>query len=318
VFLYKPQAAYRIRWNMNTDTPWPLDEPRTPNPPEGAMIDYLLKSTAQGPVTIEILDAAGRQVRRYSSTDRAEPVTAATAAVPLYWYRPPQPLATTPGMHRFCWDLHYQPLPGGGGGRGGLPIAAVPYNTVVPPAAPWVAPGQYAVRLSVGGTTLTQPLTVRMDPRVRTPDQGLAQQYELSKALYDGALEAQAALQQLQELRGKVKESLARAGPGTAAQALTAFDARAAAVEGTPPSGGRGGFGGGFETNTLAAIGGSLTSLMSTLQGADATPTSQVVAAVGERREALADLLAKWNALRTTELAALNAQLRRAGLGEIK
>ncbi len=69
-----------------------------------------------------------KSVRRYSSADRAENPDAATAPVPMYWYRPPHPLATAAGMHRFTWDLHYQPLVGGGG-RGGLPIAAVPRTT---------------------------------------------------------------------------------------------------------------------------------------------------------------------------------------------
>ncbi len=40
--LYKPQVAYRVRWNQNTDTPLPQEEPAGQNPPDGAMIDYVL------------------------------------------------------------------------------------------------------------------------------------------------------------------------------------------------------------------------------------------------------------------------------------
>ena len=54
--LFKPQTAWRVRWNMNTDTPLPPDEPTAPNPPEGAIINYYLKSAASGPVTLEILE----------------------------------------------------------------------------------------------------------------------------------------------------------------------------------------------------------------------------------------------------------------------
>jgi hypothetical protein len=43
-------------------------------------------------------------VRRYSSADSAEGPDPATASIPLYWYRPPQVLLTTPGMHRFIWN----------------------------------------------------------------------------------------------------------------------------------------------------------------------------------------------------------------------
>ena len=119
--LFKPQTALRVRWNTNTDTPLPPDEPRLPNPPEGAIIDYYLKSAASGPVTLEIFDADGRLVRRYSSADPVPPLPDPTdAPLPLYWYRPPQGLSAAAGMHRFTWDVHYQPLGGGGGGgRGG-------------------------------------------------------------------------------------------------------------------------------------------------------------------------------------------------------
>jgi len=322
VFLFKPQPAYRVRWNMNTDTPWPPDEPRGPNPPDGAIIDYTLKTAASGLVTIEMLDAAGKLVRRYASTDPAEAPDPATAAVPLYWYRPAQRLATSPGMHRFTWDLHYQPLPGGGG-RGGLPIAAVPFNTAPPPNAPWVAPGQYTVRLTVDGKSYTQPMTVKMDPRVKTPALALAQQSTLSKAVYDGALDAQSALQQLRALRAAVKQAQERAGQAPAAATLGAFDQKLASIEGIAGGGGRGGAGGGGGAggrggaaggaDTLAGIGGSLTSLVPILQGADAAPTTQVLSAVTERRAALATLLGRWKALSTTELAALNAALIQAG-----
>ena len=61
---------------MNTDTPLPPDEPAAQNPPDGAIIDYWLKADAGGPVTLEILDAAGQLVRRFSSDDAPEPADA--------------------------------------------------------------------------------------------------------------------------------------------------------------------------------------------------------------------------------------------------
>jgi hypothetical protein len=58
-WLFKPQTAIRVRWDMNTDTPLPPDEPAAPNPPEGAIMDYYLARGSAGPVTLEILDSAG-------------------------------------------------------------------------------------------------------------------------------------------------------------------------------------------------------------------------------------------------------------------
>jgi len=322
--LFKPQIATRVRWNMNTDTPLPPDEPAGENPPDGAIINYALKTEALGPVILEILDGAGKFVRRYSSADPVEKIDPLTAPVPVYWYRPPQVLSTAPGMHRFMWDMHYQPLTGGGG-RGGLPIAAIARNTISPPNSPWVSPGTYTVKLTVNGRTYTQPLIVRMDPRVKTPAAALAQQSMLSKQMYDGVLDSQAALRQIRAIRAQVKPLQDKAGQGPVFQALAAFDQKAAALEGGgggagqrgAGGGGGGGVGPGGGQDTLAAIGSSMTSLMNLLQGADAAPTSQALAAVTDRLKAFAALMGKWNAFKTQDLANLNTQLKAANLPPI-
>jgi photosystem II stability/assembly factor-like uncharacterized protein len=323
VFLFKPQVATRVRWNMNTDTPLPPDEPAGQNPPDGAVIDYWLKADTAGPARLEIYDPAGALVRRYSSADAVEIPAAAAAPVPLYWYRPPRNLGTTAGAHRFLWDMRYQPL-GGAGGRGGLPIAAVASNTVPAPNSIWVHPGDYTVKLTVGDKTLAQPLRVRMDPRVKTPAAGLEDQFKLSKAMYDGILAAQEALQELRSLRTRTQEIRQKAGQAAAAvaEALAEFDKKAAALEGSAGGAGQRGGGGGMGASggpdTLSSISGSLNSLMSLLQGADAAPTSQAAAAVADRRQALADLLAKWTALETRERTELNARLKAENLPPVE
>ena len=80
------------------------------------------------------------------------------------------------------------------------------------------------------------------------------------------------------------------------------------------------GFGraGGADRDTLTGITGSLESLIALLQGADATPTSQLVAAVGDARQALAKLMTRWTALRTQDLANLNSRLRESSLAVIE
>src|SRR5439155_10486135 len=97
--LFAPQIAYRVRQNTNTDTPIPPDEASGVNPPDGAIINYMLTSAASGPVTLDIFaGSAGFSrerralVRHYSSDDPAERPDPATAPVPVYWYRPPQRL----------------------------------------------------------------------------------------------------------------------------------------------------------------------------------------------------------------------------------
>jgi photosystem II stability/assembly factor-like uncharacterized protein len=277
--LFKPQVAYRVRQNTNTDTPIPPDEAAGKNPPDGAIINYSLKANAAGPVTLEILDAAGKSIRHYSSADAAAPPDPATTPVPLYWYRAPQRLAASAGMHRFTWDVHYQSATIAAG-RGGLPIAAVPYDTVPQPTAPWAAPGQYTVKLTVEGKSYTQPLTLKMDPRVKTLPMGLAQQFTLSKQLYDGILTVQKTLDDMR--------ALATSKPALA-ERITALQGQGGGGRGAAPTG----------PPTFNAIVGELNQLMGLLQGADVTPTTQLVAAVGERRAELARLMAQWQTLKT-------------------
>jgi photosystem II stability/assembly factor-like uncharacterized protein len=78
-YLFPPAQAWRVRWNMNTDTPLPPDEPAGQNPPDGAIINYWLPSDAKS-VTLEILDAAGRLVRQYESSAEPEPAFGRTGA----------------------------------------------------------------------------------------------------------------------------------------------------------------------------------------------------------------------------------------------
>jgi photosystem II stability/assembly factor-like uncharacterized protein len=181
-FLYKPATVYRVRWNVNADTPVPPDEPAGQNPPDGAVIDYYLKSDVMGEVRLEISDATGRVVRRYSSEDTLYKI--APQNIPLYWIRPQVLLSAKAGFHRFTWDLHYPPL--------NIPpdypnaMAAVYNNTPPIPTAPWVVPGVYTIKLSVDGEDYVQKLTVKMDPRSLTSSAELQQQFDLSMQCYEG------------------------------------------------------------------------------------------------------------------------------------
>jgi photosystem II stability/assembly factor-like uncharacterized protein len=177
--LFQPQRAWRFRWNKNTDTPLPQDEPAGQNPPDGAIVDYWLPSSASA-VTLEILDAAGNLVRRYSHDDPIPPI-ADTGNVPASWIRPQLVLSTKPGMHRFVWDLYYPPVPAK---TPSYPISAILHDTPPTPSSPMALPGNYTIRLTVDGRVLTQPLTLTMDPRVTTPREGLAQQFAESMKVY--------------------------------------------------------------------------------------------------------------------------------------
>jgi hypothetical protein len=276
-------------------------------------------------VTLEILGGDGKLVRRYSSTDEVFKPDPATINLPLYWFRPLTALSAGAGMHRFTWDMHYQPLDGGGRiGGPTLPIAAIGHNTVPVPTTPWVNPGQFTVKLTVNGKSYTQPIVVKQDPRVKTPALAMQQVYTLSKATYYGALDAQAAARGARAVRDQVANLRPRAS-GATADALAALEKKLDALEPTPqaPTEGRGraGRGGGRGSGapvappgSLSAASAALAGVMNLLQGADVRPTAVQLAAITSARTTAAETMARWTAIKTVDLVALNATLKAAGL----
>ncbi len=317
--LFQPQNAYRVRWNITTDTPLPPDEPTAPNPPDGAIINYYLSSPAVEPITLEVFHENGELVRRYSSDDPVFKPDPLTASVPLYWYRPPQILSTEPGMHRFVWDMHYQGLDGDALTER-LPIAAVKYNTVSSPTTPRVAPGVYTLNLTVGKHIETQTLTIIMDPRVKTAQAELDEIFSTSRAIYYSVVNAREAIKRADEIHEQITV-LRRRANGGAAQSLTEFDTRLIALRGESPTAASPGERRGRRGNGIAPIPETLVGasfavgrLMGSLQSADVSPTTAQREALVKPREALAKVMSSWQAIVSTELEALNHELGAAGL----
>jgi len=316
--LFKPADAYRFRFSKYPDTPIPPDEPWAQNPPDGAIIDYHLGSAASGDVKLEIVEPSGRVIRTYSSRDTAM-APADIGNTPRYWIRPTQVLPAAPGFHRFVWDVHYE-RPVGASARSSYPISATPHDTPREPRGPWALPGQFTVRLTVGGKTYTQPLTIRMDPRVKTPPAALEQEHVMAVSLFDAMVRDSVITGQVQRFRDQLHTIRDQANTASATTLLNAFDDKLAAVVGSSAGGGRRGGGGGGARRggapagpTFASISGELLTLMNLLEEADAEPTSTQTAAVRRTLSDFASLVARWTTLKTSELAALNAALHKAG-----
>ena len=311
-YLFQPATAYRVRRSTYTDTPLPPDEPAGQNPPDGAIFDYYLAQPASGAITLEILDSEGKVVRRYSSTDKP-PVTEAELKkqlIPLYWIRMPQVLSAGAGAHRWVWDLHYTtPV----ATHYSYPISAVPHDTPRVPLGPRALPGHYTVRLTVDGKTYSAPLTVKMDPRVKTPPAGLEQQFQTELRLASMMTQAAEAVLQARSAAGQLRELAAQAS-GSVKDAITAFESKLSGVAGKP---------GGFSTPpseqvTLTRINGEVTTLYGEVDRADAAPNLAQVNAVTETERNFAAAMQRWNALKNTDLPSLNRQLQGAGLPEVQ
>ena len=153
------------------------------NPPVGAMISYYLKSQPAGEVNIEILDAAGKLVRRFRR------------------------VADEAGVQRVVWDLRYDApaggAPGGGGGGADTSLASLRERRRAGAAgiggaqaggggggggrfgAAGVAavPGTYQVVLIANGKRITKPVTVQYDPRIEMTPAQVAAQFDAARAI---------------------------------------------------------------------------------------------------------------------------------------
>lgn len=304
--LLQPQTAMRVRWNLNTDTPLPPDEPVGENPPDGAMLDYYLGSEASGDVTLEIKDANGGVVRRYSSRDALPPIDPNSLKIPPYWVRPPRPLSAAPGLHRFLWDMHYAPIPGV---EPEYPIAAIYRNTAPEPTGPWALPATYSAVLTVNGKSYIQPLTVKMDPRVKASAAELAEQFDLSKKLYDARIKLEPVGKSFEVVNAELAKAKERAGDKPVAQQIDAFTKTLAQF--APPNARPGAP---LSFDALAKV----QRLFGTLQDVDAAPRPSVKAAVVDVLRTCDSAAASWANVLSHELPELNRQLEAAGVAGIE
>ena len=300
--LLKPAAAWRVRRDEYTDTPVPPDEPAGENPPDGAILDYALAQDAKGPVTLEILDAKGALVRKYSSDDPVTPSeeTLRKDLIPAYWPQIHTPLPATAGMHRWVWNLRAtQPM----ATAYEYPIAAVAHRTPLSPQGPLVLPGVYTVRLTVDGKSETQKLMVKMDPRVHTPVVELTALHaaqvrmaSLLDALANADLAAHSVQEQLAPENAAVPAALAPFG--AAVKKLLDPGEASGEKEQAP----------GLDEATS-----EVAELYGQLQQSDHAPTQALVAAVAHAREEGEEALRGWQAFQAKQLPGIDAALRQAG-----
>jgi len=307
-YLFQPATAVRVRFGTNDPTEWPPELPAGENPPAGGIIDYYLAADAPGPVGLDILDSGGKVIRSYSSEDpvlepdpaldpkgydricRQNP-NAPNCNVPLYWPGPQMVLSTRKGMHRFAWDLRFDPIgdePRAAGGQG-----AVPRHTYPTVNSPWASPGEYTVRLTVGGRQLSRPLSLRLDPRVKTAPAELAQLASLTREMYDGAIAAHAAYEEARAMAGRLDAS-------RDAARIQEIESLAPAPRPGAGGGGRGFFRSAAPSGppTLETVSQAMMRAAMSMQEADVAPTARQVQECAAARNEFRDIMRKWSALK--------------------
>jgi hypothetical protein len=185
----------------------------------------------------------------------------------------------------------------------------VPGDTPRVPQGPRALPGQYTVRLTADGKTYTAPLTLKMDPRVKTPPAGLEQQFQAEKSLASMMTQAAEALLQSRSAAEQLHKLAAQAN-GPVKAAVAAFESKLADVVGKPG----GAFSAPSSLVTLNRVNADSASLYGDVDRADAAPNAAQVNAMAETQRNFAAVMRRWNGLKSADLPALNRQLRAAGL----
>lgn len=300
-WLYAPAKAIRVDNDLFLGTPLPPEEPTAQDPPNGAILDYWLKSDAQH-VNLEIFDGNQNLIRNFSSDDSRE-VKHPPVAIAERWLPKPEVVEKGAGMHRLVWNL------GWGDARGKEVVATDEFSAL---RGPRVVPGTYQVRLTVDGKVFNQPLTVAMDPRSQATSQELEQQLQFGRQIFAEALEARQALgeiravqKQLAELEQKlpiqqnqIKNDLMQI-QGEIKKILNG--------SGDP----RGSISGLDQANT------GLSSALRVVESGDRTVPSQAIAVFQEAHDAMKASVDEWNKVKTTRLPQLNQRLRQANLTPI-
>jgi len=307
VYLFPPATAMRVRWDNYQDTPYPIETPAGQNPPDGAIIDYFLRTPAASELTLTIYDEQGAEIAKLSS--EANPADLPPANVPSYWFAPPDALPKAAGVNRFVWNLRCPPplsLPYGYEDElleyteYTMADHAVPGLTPrQQPRGPFVVPGKYVTELRYAGHALRQPLIVELDPRVHASQLDFMEQRDLALEISRGMKSSYKAYQQVASLRKALTERRGSLKDSKKIQeAADSLEKKIDAIEKGPKT--APGFG---------PVNRDLTRLIFSVESADMRPAETVRSAVQQSCAALDSDLLKWKQLNQQDLASFNAIL---------
>ena len=304
VHLYQPATAYRVHAGEA-----PVRSPFAgKNPPNGAVIYFYLKQARKpevkpevkkDEVKIEILDATGSVIRKYSSSKAErldEPLDPDDK-------KPEKQIKPEDGLNRFVWDLHYDAanrVPG---------YFLWAYNDGA--KGPLALPGSYQVRLTANGKSLTAPFELKIDPRVTTSQSDLEKQFKLQMDVCEQLNRVYDAVNQIQDVREQLNGLKKRLAPGDSTKALfdgaTALDAKLIAVRDPLIN-----FRISASEDSLAyapGIDAKLAFLSMAVAGfADSAPTESEYQEFDQLKKQTDELLSRWEQVRNADITSFQKQ----------
>lgn len=305
--LFRPRVAWRTRLGSANPRSFAWDGQ---NAPDGAVINYYLKTKPadKDTVTLEILDSAGKVVRKYSS-EKKNPADEQPAEAGDEFHSP-KTIPVKAGVNRFVWDLRYETP---------TLIPGQVWDSADNPKGPLALPGEYQVRLTAEGKTLTEPLTVKLDPRVKNAPEDLSKEFDLSLKIRDEITLADETVNAMNSVKAQI--AALRKRLGSSAQHKPILDAADAIEKKMKPIDGQL-----WQAKMKASeedlnypdeINDQLKGIAEFMEGSDNAPTAADYAAYADLRGKADKLIAQWKEIKSKDLAALNEQIRKANIPAI-
>ncbi|HEX8267715.1 MAG TPA: hypothetical protein VF596_20110 [Pyrinomonadaceae bacterium] len=192
-FLFKPEDTFRTVGGGGFQIP--KGAPLGANPPNGAVINYYLKTKPAKEIALEFLDASGKILRKFTGRAQAE----GASEQQQRGGEPTLPMEL--GLNQFVWNYR------------------LPNATNIPGlimwggslAGPRVAPGTYQVRFSVDGKPVsTENFTIKADPRLTTTQEDFQKQFDLMQKINGKLSQTHEAILEIRDVRKQLEDLSAR------------------------------------------------------------------------------------------------------------
>jgi len=304
VHLFKPAVAWRTR--RGSANPryflWYGE-----NAPDGAILNYFLKAAPKAPISLEILDSKGKIIRKYSSKKKEEEKQPAEGGDE---YHAPESIPDDAGMNRFVWDLRYEAP---------VLIPGQVWDSADVPKGTLALPGEYQVRLTAEGKTITEPLSVKLDPRVKVAPEALTKQFNLSLKIRDEISLADSTVNEMNSVKEQFAALRKRIGSDEKNKdILNAFAAIETKMEPIDSQLWQGKMKASEEDlNYPDEINDQVKGLAEFMEGSDTEPTAADYAAYEDLSHKVTELVGQWKEIKAKDLTALNEQIRRSNIPPI-
>ena len=301
-YLYRPETAFRVDNDSYPGTPLPPEEPTAENPPNGAIIDYYLKSAADH-VKIEVFDQMQKLVTSFSSDERNEP---RHRLVPIAerWFPKPQVVERASGMHRFVWNLEWK--------TSSVESADLDDDDHSVLHGPRVVPGAYEVRLTANGKTSSQSLKVVMDPRSTATTGELERQFQLGQQMFEEALQGRKAAAEILSTQKQIADLEARlkAQPDAIKASVSQLKSELLGIM-------KGSSGPSGKAMGLEDANSAVAAALRVVESSDREVPSQALAVFGESDQAMKRAVEEWDKLKAVRLPQVNDRLKQRNLPPI-